>query len=67
MWNWPAVILTLHAVLFLTLVGIAVGYPGASAWIAAFVQAEFAGAGEPSVAPTQFAQPAEQMRIVSNS
>ena len=65
-WNWPLVVLTLHAVLFLTLVGIAVGYPGASEWISAAVQAEFVGAPEPSVAPTQFAQPVEQMRIVSN-
>jgi hypothetical protein len=66
MWNWPAVVLTLHAVLFLTLVGIAVGYPGASDWIAAAARAEFADALEPSVAPTQFAQPVDQMRIVSN-
>jgi len=66
-WNWPLVVLTLHAVLFLTLVGIAVGYPGASEWISAAAQAEFVGAPEPSVMPTQFAQPVEQTRIVSNN
>ena len=58
-WNWTAVILTVHAVIFLTLVGLAVGYPGASEWISQAVQAEFV---TPTLAPTQLAQPAGQMQ-----
>jgi hypothetical protein len=66
-WNWTAVMLTVHAVLFLTLVGLAVGYPGASEWISAAMQAEFAGGFEPSVAPKQFAQPVEQMQAMRSN
>jgi hypothetical protein len=66
-WNWTAVMLTVHAVLFLTLVGLAVGYPGASEWISAAMQAEFAGSLEPSVAPKQFAQPVEQMQAMRSN
>jgi hypothetical protein len=36
--NWTAAVLAVHAVMFLTLVGLAVGYPGASEWLSAAVQ-----------------------------
>jgi hypothetical protein len=67
MWNWTTVMLTVHAVLFLTLVGLAVGYPGASEWISSAMQAEFASSFEPSVAPKQFAQPVEQIQAMRSN
>ena len=66
-WNWTAVILTVNAVIFLTLVGLAVGYPGASEWISAVVEAEFSGTSDPSAAPTQSAQPVEHMQTVTSN
>ena len=61
--NWAmTIILTVHAIIFLTLVGLAVGYPGASEWISAAVQAEFVNAGQPSmVATKQTEQPSARM------
>ena len=59
--NWTTTILAVHAILFLTLVGLAVGYPGASEWISAAVQAEFVGAGNPPVLATQTERPAARM------
>ncbi len=56
-WRWMAAVLAIHAMIFLTLVGLAVGYPGASVWISEAVQAEFFA---PNVAPTQLAQPSGQ-------
>ena len=53
-WNWTVAILAVHAVIFLTLVGLAVGYPGASEWISAAVQAEFVNSVGP---PVQISQP----------
>ena len=62
--NWTAIILTLHAVIFLTLVGLALGYPGASEWISAAMQAEFVNTAAPSAAPAQIAHPVGQMQSV---
>lgn len=60
--NWTmTIILTVHAVILLTLVGLAVGYPGASEWISAAVQAEFVNAGQPSVVAKQTEQPAARL------
>ena len=36
--SWTAAVLAVHAVMFLTLVGLAVGYPGASEWLSGAVQ-----------------------------
>jgi len=52
--NWTVAILAVHAVIFITLVGLAVGYPGASEWISAAVQAEFVNSAAP---PVQISQP----------
>jgi hypothetical protein len=60
--NWTmTTILTVHAVIFLTPVGLAVGYPGASEWISAAVQAEFVDAGQPSVVAKQTEQSSARM------
>jgi hypothetical protein len=40
-WNWTAAVLAVHSAIFLTLVGLAMGYPGASEWLSAAVQGEF--------------------------
>src|SRR3974390_1915550 len=63
-WNWTTIILAVHAIIFLTLVGLAVGYPGASEWISAAVQSEFVNAQPPAAAPTQIAHPAEPIQTV---
>jgi len=55
------IILTVHAAIFLTLVGLAVGYPGASEWISAAVQGEFVNAGQTPVVAKQTEQPAARM------
>ena len=57
--NWTTTILAVHAIIFLTLVGIAVGYPGASEWISAAVHAEFVSAGNPPALATE--RPAKRM------
>lgn len=66
-WNWTTIILAVHAIIFLTLVGLAVGYPGASEWISAAVQSEFVNDQPPAAAPTQIAHPAEPIQTVSSN
>jgi hypothetical protein len=51
-WNLPGAIVTLQAVFLLALVGLAVGYPGASRWIAQALKAEFVDPIAPSNAST---------------
>jgi len=63
-WSWTAIVLAVHAIILLTLVGLAVGYPGASEWISQAVQAEFVDRVAPPAAPAQIAQPVQEMRIV---
>jgi hypothetical protein len=50
-WNWT---FAFHAVVILTVVGLVVGYLGASEWISAAVQAEFVNSAAP---PVQISQP----------
>jgi hypothetical protein len=54
-WNWTAAVLAVHSAIFLTLVGLAMGYPGASEWLSAAVQGEFRQDQAPPAAPTQIA------------
>ena len=57
--NWTTTIIAVHAIMILTLVGVAVGYPGASEWISAAVHAEFVSAGNPPALATE--RPATRM------
>jgi hypothetical protein len=54
-WNWTAAVLAVHSAIFLTLVGLAMGYPGASEWLSAAVQGEFWHDRAPPAAPMQIA------------
>jgi hypothetical protein len=58
-WNWTAAVLAVHAVIFLTLVGLAVGYPGASEWLSAAVQGRSRQHRAEPAAPRQIAHPLE--------
>jgi hypothetical protein len=53
-WDWTVAILAFPAVILIILGGLAVGYRGASEWISAAVQAEFANSAAP---PVQISQP----------
>jgi len=61
------IILAAHGLLLLVLVTLDVNYPAASEWVSAAVQAEFVNPDITSGSPTQIAQPAEQMQIVSSN
>jgi hypothetical protein len=50
----------------LTLVGLAVGYPGAAKWISAAVQAEFTNATDSTGASDQIAQPKKTQMVGAN-
>ena len=61
------IILAAHGLLLLVLVTLDVNYPAASEWVSAAVQAEFVNPDITSGSPTQIAQPAEQIQIVSSN
>jgi hypothetical protein len=63
MWKWTAAMLATNGVILLTLVGLAVGYPGASKWISAAVQAEFTNAVDGTGASDQIAQPKKTQMV----
>ena len=58
--------LAINAVILLTLVGLAVGYPGAAKWISAAVQAEFTNATDSTGASDQIAQPKKTQMVGAN-
>ena len=60
-------VLAVNGIVVLVLLALALSSPSASEWISAAVQAEFIGPNLPANAPTQIAQPVEQMRIVRSN
>ena len=60
-------VLAVNGIVVLVLLALALSSPSASEWISAAVQAEFVNPDLPSNAPTQIAQPLEQMRIVKSN
>jgi hypothetical protein len=64
--KWTVAMLAINAVILLTLVGLAVGYPGASKWISAAVQAEFTNATDSTGASDQIAQPKKTQMVGAN-
>ncbi len=63
--RWGIGFLALPAFLVIALITMAIIQPATSNWIAEAVQAEFTGLSVlPELAPTQFAQPAMQIRTV---
>jgi hypothetical protein len=66
LWNTTASIFAVNGAILLILIGLVIGCPPASKWIAEAVQAEFATTTAPEVPPTQIAQPAQQMHGIRN-
>ena len=60
-------LLAINGIIVLILIGLVLIVPSASEWISAAVQAEFVNPDLQSGAPTQVAQPTEQMRVVRNN
>jgi len=60
-------LLAVNGIIVLVLLVLALSSPSASEWISAAAQAEFVGPDVPTAAPTQIAQPTEQMRIVRSN
>jgi hypothetical protein len=60
-------VLAINGIVVLVLIALALSSPSASEWISAAVQAEFVNPDLPANAPTQVAEPAEQMRIVRSN
>jgi hypothetical protein len=65
--NQLTAILVINGVVVLLLIVLAISVPSASEWISAAAQAEFANPDLPTLAPTQMAQPAEQIRVVRSN
>ena len=64
--NAGMILLAVHGmVLVLLLAGVVLCLPRAGEWISEAVQAEFVGAEPPVIAPTQFAQPVQDIRTAS--
>jgi hypothetical protein len=63
--SWSVGLFAVPALFAIVLIGLAMTQPTASNWISEAAQAEFAGAFiVPETAPTQLAQPDEQIRTV---
>jgi hypothetical protein len=60
-------LLAVNGVVVLALLILALSAPAASEWISAAAQAEFVNPDISNAAPTQIAQPADQMRIVRSN
>ena len=65
-WNWPAGLLALcYGAVVLVLVALMMRFPAVSDWVSESAQAEFAVMGpSPEIAPTQLAQPNNEVRTV---
>ena len=64
-WNWTAGLLALYGAIVLVLVGFMIRYPAVSNWVSEAAQAEFTVTSpSPEVAPTQLAQPNNEVRTV---
>jgi hypothetical protein len=59
-------LLAINGIIVLVLLVLALSFPSASEWISAAAEAEFVG-GNPSMAPTQIAQPIEAIRTVRSN
>jgi hypothetical protein len=62
--KWTGTALAINAVILLTLVGLAVGCPGAAKWLSSAVQAEFTSAVAPYEASDQTAATTKETRMV---
>ena len=60
-------LLAVNGIVVLVLLVLALSAPSASEWISAAVQAEFVNPDISTPAPTQIAQPTDQMRIVRSN
>jgi hypothetical protein len=60
-------LLAVNGIIVLVLLILALTTPAASEWISAAAQAEFVNPDISNAAPTQIAQPMEQMRIVRSN
>jgi hypothetical protein len=56
-------LLAINGVIILTLIALAWSVPSAPEWISAAAQAEFVDGTVPADAPTQIAEPTDQMRM----
>jgi hypothetical protein len=64
-WNWTVGLLALYGAVVLVLVGLMIRHPVVSNWVSEAAQAEFAiTSPSPETAPTQLAQPGDQIRTV---
>jgi hypothetical protein len=64
-WNWAVGLLALYGAVALVLVGLMMRYPAISDWVSEAAQAEFAvTTPSPEIAPTQLAQPNDEVRTV---
>jgi hypothetical protein len=59
-------LLAINGIIVLVLLVLALGFPSASEWISAAVQAEFVD-GMPAMAPTQIAEPNQAIRTVRSN
>lgn len=64
--NWNVKLLALPILFIVALIGFAISHPDTSTWIAAAVQAEFAGSDfvPDLAAPARVAQPSNEVRTV---
>jgi hypothetical protein len=63
-WNWPG-LLALYVAVVLVLMGLMMRFPAVSDWVSEAAQAEFAVVSpSPEIAPTQLAQPNNEVRTV---
>jgi Na+-transporting methylmalonyl-CoA/oxaloacetate decarboxylase gamma subunit len=60
-------LLAVNGIVVLVLLILALTVPSASEWISAAAQAEFVNPDVSTAAPTQIAQPLQQMRIVGSN
>ena len=65
--HWIPLALSAFAVVLLAIVALVANYPVVSEWVSAAAQAEFVNSDITPPAPTQLAQPVEQMHIVRSN